>query len=104
MTRIEGEEAAFPDESVAAMRAALTELAMKSKELTFRLLRAIALSLNQPMDFFVKCHDKIFTRDNTTKLRSIWYPAIDGSVGSKVVRCGEHSGTTKHTQLGCLNI
>ena len=74
------------------MRSSVIELAVQSRELSFRLLRAIALSLNLPREFFVKCHD-MFTPDCMTKLRSLYYPPINGPVEPGVVRCGEHSGT-----------
>ena len=93
MTKIKGELAIFPDNDVPGMRSALIDLATHSKELTFRLLRAIAISLNQDKEFFVQCHKKMFTTDCITKLRSLYYPAITGPVKPGVVRCGEHSGT-----------
>ena len=74
------------------MRKALTDLASQSKELTFRLLRSIAMSLGQDKEFFVRCHQKIFTPECITKLRSLYYPPITGTVQPGVVRCGEHSG------------
>ena len=73
------------------MRTALTHLAKQSRELTFRLLRCIALSLGVEKEFFVKCH-QIFTPKGITKLRSIYYPPINIPVEPGVVRCGEHSG------------
>ena len=92
VTKIEGKHAIFPDDSVPGMRSALTDLATQSRELTFRLLRALALSLNQEKEFFVRCHNKMFTPECITKLRSLYYPAISGPVEPGVVRCGEHSG------------
>ena len=73
------------------MRPALTTLAEQSRELTFRLLRAIALSLGQEKEFFVNCH-QLFTPRGISKIRSIYYPPINGNVEPGVVRCGEHSG------------
>ena len=92
VTKIEGEHAIFPDKDVPGMRSALTELAIQSRELTFRILRALAVSLHQETEFFVRCHGKMFTPDCITKLRSLYYPAITGPVQPGVVRCGEHSG------------
>ena len=94
VTKIEGEQALFPDKDVPGMRSALTELAIQSRELTFRILRALAVSLDQEKEFFVRCHGKMFTPDSITKLRSLYYPAITGRVKPGVVRCGEHSGKT----------
>ena len=91
MTKVEGDQALFPDQLVPEMRPALTSLAKQSRELAFRLLRAIALSLGQEREFFVKCH-QIFTEHGISKLRSIYYPPINGNVEPGVVRCGEHSG------------
>ena len=91
MTQIDGDKALFPDELVPKMRPALTTLAKQSRELTFRLLRAIALSLGQDKEFFVNCH-QLFTPRGISKLRSIYYPPINGKVEPGVVRCGEHSG------------
>ena len=102
MTRIEGEQSVFPDDSVPDLRIALTELAVQSRDLTFRLLRAMALSMNQPREFFVKYHTKIFSSQCVTNLRSIYYPAINGSVEPGVVRCGEHSGTISYIVLNCF--
>ena len=92
VTKIEGQHATFPDDDVPGMRKALTDLASQSKELTFRLLRSIAMSLGQDKEFFVRCHQKIFTPECITKLRSLYYPPITGTVQPGVVRCGEHSG------------
>ena len=92
VTKIEGDQATFPDSDIPEMRTALTDLAINSKELTFRLLRAIAISLDQEKDFFVRCHRKMFTPSCISKLRSLYYPAISGPVEPGVVRCGEHSG------------
>ena len=84
------------------MRSALTKLATQSRELTFRILRALAVSLNQEKEFFVRCHGKMFSPDSITKLRSLYYPAITGPVQPGVVRCGEHSGK-KHISLNPKN-
>ena len=92
VTKIKGEQAIFPDDMVPGMRDALTDLAIQSRELTFRLLRALAFSLNLPKEFFVRCHSMMFTPESITKLRSLYYPAITGPVEPGVVRCGEHSG------------
>ena len=91
VTKVEGDQALFPDKFVPGMRPALTGLAKQSRELTFRLLRSIALSLGQEKDYFVKCH-QIFTPNGISKLRSIYYPPINGTIVPGVVRCGEHSG------------
>ena len=98
VTKIEGKHATFPDKDVPGMRTALTGLATQSKELTFRLLRAIAMSLGQDKEFFVRCHKKMFTPECITKLRSLHYPPITGAVQPGVVRCGEHSGKRKITR------
>ena len=91
VTKVEGDQALFPDDSVPGMRSALTGLAIQSKELTFRLLRSIALSLGQKQEFFVQSH-RIFTPHGITKLRSLYYPAINCPIEPGVIRCGEHSG------------
>ena len=96
VTRIEGDLATFPDESVPELRPNLTDLAVKSKELSFRLMRALALALNLEQEYFVDRTSQIFTGDCVTKLRSLYYPALEGKVESGWIRCGEHTGENKH--------
>jgi isopenicillin N synthase-like dioxygenase len=43
---IRGPQAVFPDQAVPALRPAVVELAQKSTELAFRVLRSLALSLD----------------------------------------------------------
>ena len=50
------------------------------KELTWRLLRSLALSLGLEQEYFVNCHQKILEDDggNWSVMRSLYYPAITG--------------------------
>jgi len=91
VTKIEGELATFPDQQVPEMRDNLTKLARQSRELTFRLLRALAISLNLNPEYFVEREKMMFTPKCITKLRSLYYPPIEGPVQPGVIRCGEHT-------------
>jgi len=92
VTKIEGSLATFPDDKVPELRPCLTTLAIKSKELSFRILRGLALALNLDQEYFIVREKLMFTTQCNTKLRSIYYPAIqDSDVKPGVVRCGEHT-------------
>jgi len=91
VTRIEGKDAIFPDDIVPNMRPSLEDLIMKSTELTFRILRALALSLGLEQEYFVEREKDMFTDNCHSKLRSLHYPPITEAVTAGVVRCGEHT-------------
>jgi len=91
VTKIEGSLATFPDEMVPGMRVSHVALAEKSKELTFRILRAIALSLNVDQEYFVDNQKLVFNPGSITDLRSIYYPPLQGGVEPGILRCGEHT-------------
>ena len=86
--------AQFPDDQVPELRPALTNLAMATKKLSLRILKALALGLGLDEHLFVNCHEKtLLSPRSISKLRSIYYPPIlevDQEKG-KLVRCGEHS-------------
>lgn len=60
--------------------------------LGLRVLRLMALSLDLDEDTFVKEHQKIGDKGNSSTLRSLFYPPVD-PVQAKPgqLRCGEHS-------------
>ena len=92
LTRIEGENAAFPDELVQEFKHDIVALAQKSRELSFRLMRSLALALGLDQEYFVEESSQMFTRNSHTKLRSLHYPAIQKDIEPGWIRCGEHTG------------
>jgi len=98
VTRITGKDARFPDSEIPQLRPALTQLAQDTKKLAYRILKALALAMNLPQDYFVDCHQHILGPQSISKLRSIYYPPITKAIEEKmaleksqIVRCGEHS-------------
>ena len=59
VTRITGKDARFPDSEIPQLRPALTQLAQDTKKLAYRILKALALAMNLPQDYFVDCHQHI---------------------------------------------
>ena len=98
VTRITGEDARFPDSEVPQLRPSLTQLAVDTKKLAYRILKALALAMELHEDYFVNCHQDILGPKSVSKLRSIYYPPITKAIEEKmaleksqIVRCGEHS-------------
>jgi len=98
VTRINGENAKFPDSEIPDLRPSLTQLALDTKKLAYRILKALALSMELPVNYFVNCHQGILGPRSISKLRSIYYPPITKAIEEKmaleksqIVRCGEHS-------------
>eukprot|EP00094_Tigriopus_californicus_P006531 TCALIF_06288-PA protein Name:"Similar to DDB_G0283291 Probable iron/ascorbate oxidoreductase DDB_G0283291 (Dictyostelium discoideum)" AED:0.34 eAED:0.34 QI:0/0.4/0.16/1/0.4/0.5/6/0/328 len=87
--------ARFPDDLVPEMRSAFVALGERLLSLSFRILEALALGLGLNPKFFVDCHQLMIQKANSSKLRSLYYPAILGNdrdlIMKGVVRCGEHS-------------
>ena len=59
VTRITGKDARFPDSEIPQLRPVLTQLAQDTKKLAYRILKALALAMNLPQDYFVDCHQHI---------------------------------------------
>ena len=45
-------------------RPALAQLAQDTKKLAYRILKALALAMNLPQDYFVNCHQHILGKSN----------------------------------------
>ena len=96
VTRI-GSHAKFPDDNVATLRPALTQLALDTKRLAYRLLKGLAFALNlEDEDFFVKTHDGILSSKSVSKLRTIYYPPITEEISGQV---SNKDRRTKFTSL-----
>uniref|UniRef100_A0A672J0G3 Si:dkey-10o6.2 n=1 Tax=Salarias fasciatus TaxID=181472 RepID=A0A672J0G3_SALFA len=64
----------------------------RCKELSLRVLRVIAITLDFHPDVFLSTHRLIGTEENGTTLRSLFYPpAKSETVKEGQLRCGEHS-------------
>ncbi|XP_028287739.1 UPF0676 protein C1494.01-like [Parambassis ranga] len=62
------------------------------KELSLRVLRVMAQSLDLDPDVFLSAHRLIGTDENATTLRSLYYPPVNGEKAKEgQLRCGEHS-------------
>ncbi|KAM9375693.1 uncharacterized protein KZ484_008232 [Pholidichthys leucotaenia] len=62
------------------------------KELSLRVLRVMAHSLDLDPEVFVTAHRLIGTDENGTTLRSLYYPPMNSEKAKKdQLRCGEHS-------------
>lgn len=85
------QSARFPDELVPEVRSAFMALGERLLSLSFRILEALALGLDLDPKFFVDCHQLMIQKANSSKLRSLYYPAIHDLIMKGVVRCGEHS-------------
>ncbi|XP_078405418.1 uncharacterized protein LOC144684893 isoform X2 [Cetorhinus maximus] len=70
------------------------------EQLSFRILKVIALGLGLETDFFINKHKKMDSNQNLTTLRLLYYPPIHkSSVKGHQVRCGEHSDYGTFTLL-----
>ncbi|XP_077424193.1 uncharacterized protein LOC144053531 [Vanacampus margaritifer] len=64
----------------------------RCKELSLRVLRVMAHSLDVDPDIFLNAHRLIGTDKNGTTLRSLYYPPLNGKQAKEgQLRCGEHS-------------
>ncbi|XP_028287740.1 UPF0676 protein C1494.01-like [Parambassis ranga] len=62
------------------------------KELSLRVLRVMAQSLDLDPDVFLSAHRLIGTDENATTLRSLYYPPVNSEKAKEgQLRCGEHS-------------
>ncbi|KAM3609526.1 uncharacterized protein V6R79_016338 [Siganus canaliculatus] len=69
-----------------------TSFFMRCKELSLRVLRLLALSLDVDPEVFLSSHYSIGTAKNATTLRSLYYPPVNSETAKEgQVRCGEHS-------------
>ncbi|KAM3869668.1 uncharacterized protein ACN63O_005870 [Diretmus argenteus] len=78
--------------SVSGFREVQTSFFLRCKELSLRVLRLMALSLDLDPEVFLSAHRFIGTKDNATTLRSLYYPPVNSErVEEGQLRCGEHS-------------
>ncbi|XP_028287734.1 UPF0676 protein C1494.01-like isoform X2 [Parambassis ranga] len=62
------------------------------KDLSLRVLRVMAQSLDLDPDVFLSAHRLIGTDENGTTLRSLYYPPVNSEKAKEgQLRCGEHS-------------
>ncbi|XP_061780348.1 uncharacterized protein [Nerophis lumbriciformis] len=62
----------------------------RCKELSLRILKVLAHSLALDPDVFLSAHRLVETDENTTTLRSIYYPPVQAAKEGQL-RCGQHS-------------
>ncbi len=72
------ESSPFPDEVVPKMRDVFKNIKSVLEPLALRVYRAVALSLGLDKEFFVKLHKHMIAENNSSKLRSLYYPPIKG--------------------------
>ncbi|KAM9815048.1 uncharacterized protein si:dkey-10o6.2 [Syngnathus typhle] len=64
----------------------------RCKELSLRVMRVMAHSLDLDPDIFLNAHRLIGTEGNCTTLRSLYYPPVNSEQAKEgQLRCGEHS-------------
>ncbi|XP_037110950.1 2-oxoglutarate-dependent dioxygenase htyE [Syngnathus acus] len=64
----------------------------RCKELSLRIMRVMAHSLDLDPDIFLNAHRLIGTEGNCTTLRSLYYPPVNSEQAKEgQLRCGEHS-------------
>ncbi|XP_028857284.1 2-oxoglutarate-dependent dioxygenase htyE [Denticeps clupeoides] len=82
----------WPSDGVAEFRETLKSFYLRCEDLSLRVLKLMALSLDLNPDVFLEAHTCMSTDDNATTLRTLYYPPVDtGCVKDSQVRCGEHS-------------
>ncbi|XP_066540740.1 uncharacterized protein [Hoplias malabaricus] len=82
----------WPSEGVGEFRDVHVSFFLRCKELSWRVLRVMALSLGIEVDIFLKEHRHIGSPENESTLRSLYYaPVKSTSVKEGQLRCGEHS-------------
>ncbi|XP_051807681.1 uncharacterized protein si:dkey-10o6.2 isoform X2 [Acanthochromis polyacanthus] len=78
--------------AVAGFREIQTSFFQRCKELSLRVLRVMAHSLDLDPNVFLSAHRFIGTDENGTTLRSLYYPPVESEKAKEgQVRCGEHS-------------
>ncbi|XP_061678342.1 uncharacterized protein LOC133502035 isoform X2 [Syngnathoides biaculeatus] len=79
-------------EAQAGLRETQTAFFHRCKELSLRVLRVMAHSLDVDPDVFLNAHRLIGTDENGTTLRSLYYPPVRSELAKEgQLRCGEHS-------------
>ena len=53
------EDSKFPDKYVPELRGAFVDFSGKLTDLALRMVRTLAVALDLPEDYFVRCHSKI---------------------------------------------
>ncbi|XP_063600324.1 uncharacterized protein LOC134776504 [Penaeus indicus] len=81
----------FPDEEVPDMRPSVETFMNACKDLTRKILVAMAIGLGLEPAFFVSNHQQMCTEDNTTCLRILYYPSLPESVPEGSIRCAAHT-------------
>ncbi|XP_054631675.1 uncharacterized protein LOC129181052 [Dunckerocampus dactyliophorus] len=83
----------WPSPEIAAgFQETQTAFFQRCKELSLRILKVMAHSLDLDPDVFLGAHRWIGTDDNTTTLRSLYYPPVKRELAKEgQLRCGEHS-------------
>ncbi|XP_072554273.1 uncharacterized protein [Paramormyrops kingsleyae] len=86
-------DAAWPAEDVVpGFRQTIESFFMRCKDLSLRVLRVMALSLDIDVDIFVNSHKGIGSDLNKSTLRILHYPPVRHEmVKEGQLRCGEHS-------------
>uniref|UniRef100_A0A674PRH2 Si:dkey-10o6.2 n=1 Tax=Takifugu rubripes TaxID=31033 RepID=A0A674PRH2_TAKRU len=65
---------------------------LRCGELSQRVLRLMAHSLDLDPDIFLSAHQLVGTSGNATTLRALYYPPVDARTSKRdQLRCGEHS-------------
>ncbi|KAG8012335.1 hypothetical protein GBF38_020054 [Nibea albiflora] len=82
----------WPSGPVAAFQEIQKSFFLRCKELSLRVLRVMAHSLDLDPDVFLSTHRLIGTDENGTTLRSLYYPPVNSEKAKEgQLRCGEHS-------------
>ncbi|XP_061780332.1 uncharacterized protein [Nerophis lumbriciformis] len=83
----------WPSPEVAAgFRETQTAFFHRCKELSLRILKVMAHSLDLDPDVFLSAHRLIGDDENSTTLRSLYYPPVNRELAKEgQLRCGEHS-------------
>ncbi len=82
MVNVMGPGAKFPDESkTPGFKEAVTSFTVALSKVTQRVLKCLAIALGAPdEDFFVNMHKYLFKEDSICRLRSLYYPSINGKI------------------------
>uniref|UniRef100_UPI0037E93394 uncharacterized protein n=1 Tax=Semicossyphus pulcher TaxID=241346 RepID=UPI0037E93394 len=82
----------WPSGAVKSFQEIQTSFFQRCKELSLRVLRVIAHSLDLDPEVFFSAHRYIGTNENGSTLRSLYYPPVNSEEAKEgQVRCGEHS-------------
>ncbi|XP_077592810.1 uncharacterized protein LOC144210186 [Stigmatopora nigra] len=86
--------------SLKGFRESQTTFYYRCKELSLRILRVIAHSLDVDPQVFLNAHRQLDTDGNLTTLRSLYYPPVNGRLAKEgQLRCGAHSDYGSMTLL-----